>query len=254
MKSLTTRYRQLKRELQYLKGYVDLDRTILGAVARDGLTLFDAQKQTAFDALRGASAMMGPRAEVTHAYPVSGESLAYRGYRTEEPLGAGMVSSAPLLDIAHGLLQLGRDPGVYDTLALARRLLTTNQPELARLTEAMIATARKGDAHPEAKILANAPLWDDLTPVIQRILERPALVNALMAAMELPTTAQLGASCCATPCAAATRAPRPRPLRSGCATAAARPTATARAMCSSCLRAAATKRKCACAATWRARW
>ena len=171
--------------------YVDLDRTILGAVARDGLTLFDAQKQTGFDALRGASAMIGPRVEVTHAY-ANGEQLTYRGYKTEEPLGAGMVSTAPLLDIAHGLLQIGRDPGIYDTLALARRLITTNQPELARLTEAMVATARKGDAHPEAQVLANAPLWDDLTPVIQRIVERPALFNALMAAMELPTTAQLG--------------------------------------------------------------
>lgn len=171
--------------------YVDLDRTILGAVARDGLTLFDPQKQTGFDVLRGASAMVGSRVEATHSYS-NGEQLAYRGYKTEEALGAGMVSISPLLDIAHGLFQYARDPNIYDTLALARRLLTQNQPQLAQLTEALIATARKGDAHPEAQILVNAPMWDDMVPLIAQITARPALVNALMAAMELPTTAQLG--------------------------------------------------------------
>lgn len=175
----------------FLYRYVDLDRTILGAVARDGLTLFDPQKQTGFDMLRGASAMVGPRVEATHTYP-DGEQLAYRGYKTEEPLGAGMVSTAPLLDIAHGLFQYARDPNIYDTLALARRLLSQNQPQLARLTEALIATARKGDVHPEAMLLANAPLWDDMVPIIAQITARPALVNALMAAMELPSTVALG--------------------------------------------------------------
>jgi hypothetical protein len=170
---------------------VDLDRPVLGAFARDGLTLFDPQKQTGFDALRGASAMVGPRVEATHTY-AGGEQLDYRGYKTEEALGAGTVSTSPLLDIMHGFLQLGRDPGVYDVLALTRRLLSTNQPELARLTEAIIATARKGDAHPEAQILATAPLWDDLNPLLVQILARPTLVRDLMAAMELPSTAQLG--------------------------------------------------------------
>ena len=171
--------------------YTDLDRTVLGALSRDGLTLFDPQKQTGFDALRGASAMVGPRVEAVHTY-ANGEQLDYRGYKTEEPLGAGMVSTSPLLDIAHGFLQMGRFPDIYDTLALAKRLLTNNQAELARLTEAIIATSRKGDAHPEAQILANAPLWDDLNPLLVQVLARPTLVRDLMAAMELPSTAQLG--------------------------------------------------------------
>jgi hypothetical protein len=171
--------------------YVDLDRTILGALARDGLTLFDPQKQTGFDALRGASAMVGPRVEATHAYE-NGEQLAYRGYKTQEPLGAGTVSTSPLLDIAHGFLQMGRDPGIYDVLALARRLMAQNQGEIARLTEAIIATARKADVHPEAQILATAPLWDDLNPLLVQILARPTLTANLMAAMELPSTAALG--------------------------------------------------------------
>ncbi|HVV81919.1 MAG TPA: hypothetical protein VHE35_02525 [Kofleriaceae bacterium] len=176
---------------QLVYRYVDLDRTVLGALARDGLSLFDPVKQTGFDLLRGASAMMGPRVAATHTYE-DGETLDYRGYKTEEPQGAGMISDAPLLDLAQGFLQMARDPDILDVTALARRLLQQNQPELARLTEAIITAARKGDDHPEAQILPNAPLWDDLNPLLVQVLARPALVNALMAAMELPSTAQLG--------------------------------------------------------------
>lgn len=162
--------------------YTDLDKTVLAAVARDGISLFDPQKGTAFDLTRGASALVGERVEQTRTY-ANGETLTYRGYDT---------ATSPLLDMTYGYLQVLRDPSIQDTLALAQVLLTTREAELARLTEAFIAAARKGDNHPEAAIDPDAPLWDDLTPVIRQILARPALVNALLAAMERPETALLG--------------------------------------------------------------
>src|SRR6185503_6969255 len=58
--------------------------------------------------------------------------------------------------------------------------------------EAAITTARLGDAHPEAAIPADAPLWDDLMPVVRQIVARPQLVRALLTALQLPETKELG--------------------------------------------------------------
>jgi hypothetical protein len=162
--------------------YVDLDKTVLAALARDGIQLFDPQKGTALDLTRGASALVGTRVEATKTY-ANGESLTYRGYDT---------ATSPLLDMSYAYLSILRDPAINDTLALAQVLLQTKEPEVAQLAEAIISAARKGDGHPEAIIPADAPLWDDLIPVIRQILARPQLVRNLLAAMERPETAQLG--------------------------------------------------------------
>lgn len=162
--------------------YVDLDKTVMAALARDGVQLFDPQKGTAFDLLRGASALVGPRLEATKTYD-NGESLTYRGYQIDE---------SPLLDMSYGYLQLLRDPAIYDTLALAKTVVQDHEADAARLAEAVIAAARKADNHPEASIVASAPMWDDMMPIIRQILDRPALVQALMTAMEKPEVAQLG--------------------------------------------------------------
>ncbi|MBZ0235254.1 MAG: hypothetical protein K8M05_23195, partial [Deltaproteobacteria bacterium] len=162
--------------------YVDLDKTVLAALARDGIQLFDPQKGTAFDLARGASALVGPRMPATRTYG-NGETLEYRGYDTTD---------SPLLDMTFAYLSILRDPAINDTLALASVLLSTREAEVAQLAEAIISAARKGDSHPEAVIPPDAPLWDDLIPVIRQILSRPQLVRSLLAAMERPETAQLG--------------------------------------------------------------
>ncbi|MBK9037146.1 MAG: hypothetical protein IPL61_38860 [Myxococcales bacterium] len=162
--------------------YVDLDSTVLAALARDGLALFDPGKGTALDLLRGASALVGARQSVTRTY-ANGETLDYRGYDTAQ---------SPLLDLGYGYTQLLRDPGIVDTLALGRELVTNREPELARLVEAMVVAFRKGDNHPEATVAADAPLWDDLIPVLRQIAANPALFTALMTALEQPEVAQLG--------------------------------------------------------------
>ncbi|MBZ0235210.1 MAG: hypothetical protein K8M05_22975, partial [Deltaproteobacteria bacterium] len=162
--------------------YVDLDKTVLAALARDGIQLFDPQKGTAFDLARGASALVGPRMPATKTYG-NGETLEYRGYDTTD---------SPLLDMSYAYLSILRDPAIGDTLALANVLLSTREAEVAQLAEAIISAARKGDSHPEAVIPPDAPLWDDLVPVIRQILARPQLVRNLLAAVERPETAQLG--------------------------------------------------------------
>jgi hypothetical protein len=56
----------------------------------------------------------------------------------------------------------------------------------------MIQVARLGDTFPTAEILANAPLWDDMRPLLQQITANPQLVHDLIVALERPEVAQLG--------------------------------------------------------------
>jgi hypothetical protein len=162
--------------------YLDLDRTIVGALARDATTLLDPAHGTALDLVRGASLLLGDRAAQTHTFD-DGSTLAYTGYDT---------SDAPLLDIAYAFIQLLGDANADDTLALAAQLFSSHQAMTARLVENMIATARLGDMFPMAQILDNAPLWDDMRPLLAKITADPKLVHDLLVALERPEVAQLG--------------------------------------------------------------
>jgi hypothetical protein len=181
--------------------YVDLDKTVLTALARDSVDLFDPGKGTALDLLRGTSALMGGRVEATKTFD-SGEQLAYRGYD---------LSQSALLDMLYGYLQILRDPNIYYVLGLGKQLIANHEPQVARLAEAVVVAARKADAHPEAVIPANKALWDDLihgtcikdplhadptrercpagfrfSKVLPDILAKPGLALALMRALERP--------------------------------------------------------------------
>jgi hypothetical protein len=165
-----------------LYDYVDLDKTVLTALTRDAVKLFDPQQGTAFDLLRGSSALMGPRVMATRTYE-DGETLDYRGYD---------LTQSAMLDMLYGYSTLLRDPNIYDTLILARTIVVDHQDAGAELAEAVITAARKGDAHPEAQIPTDAPMWDDMIPVLRRIAQKPALVRALLETMEGPEAVQLG--------------------------------------------------------------
>lgn len=161
--------------------YIDLDRTVLAALARDARTLFDPLRGTALDLLRGASALIGARQTTTHTYG-DGSTIEYRGYDT---------SSSALLELLHGILGLLRDPAIDDTLGLLRSLLVDHEPEAARLFEAMFEVADLGDQHPEAVLGTSSALYDDLVPVVQEILATPGLAEDLLRALEDPALRNL---------------------------------------------------------------
>jgi len=162
--------------------YFDLGKTPLGALSRDASDLFDPTKGTALDLARGASALLGPRVSAEKTFD-NGTQLTYRGYD---------ATQSPLLDMAYGYLQVLRDPNVRDLLGLVDTLLANHPAAAARLMEDAIATARLGDSHPEAQILASAPFWDDMMPVVRGILNDPGLTHDLLVALERPETAELG--------------------------------------------------------------
>ena len=165
--------------------YVDLSRTVIGAVGHDVSRLFDPaggpSGSIAFDLMRGASALLGPRVPATRAFTAA--PFSYLGYDTTQ---------SPLLDELYGWSQLLRDPGIGDVLDLGQTLLADHSAAAARFLEAAIATARLGDAHPEAQILPSAPMWDELMPIVRQIIAKPALVNALFDAFQQPQVKELG--------------------------------------------------------------
>jgi hypothetical protein len=156
--------------------YLDLAKTLSGALGHDTYALLDPARGTALDLVRGSSLLLGDRAPQTRTFD-DGATLAYRGYDT---------TNAPLLDMAYAFTQLLRDPSITDTLALSDQLFGAHQAATARLLEAAITAARLGDAHPEAEILADAPLWDDMWPLLQRITANPKLVSDLLDALKRP--------------------------------------------------------------------
>ncbi len=168
---------------QPLYDYVDIDKTMFAALARDGIQLFDPQKGTALDLLRGTSALMGPRQTATRTYD-NGATIEYRGFESAQ---------SPLLDMLFGTFQMLRDPTIYDALALTKAIFTDHEPEVARLVEAIVDTARVGDLYPAALLEEGSPIFDDMVPVLQKILATPGLTEDLLTAMEAPQVAKLGA-------------------------------------------------------------
>jgi hypothetical protein len=165
--------------------YVDLSSTVIGAVGHDVSRLFDPSGgpagSIAFDFMRGASALLGPRAMATRAF--SAAPFSYLGYDTTQ---------SPLLDLIYGWSQLLRDPSIGDFLDLGETLLADHSAAAARFLEAAITAARLGDAHPEAQILASAPMWDEMMPIVRQILARPLLVSALFTAFQQTPVKELG--------------------------------------------------------------
>lgn len=162
--------------------YFDVTKTLIGAMSNDQVALIDpARGGTALDLFRSAAYLMGERAEHTRTFD-NGQTLTYRGYDT---------ANSPLLDMAYAFATLLRDPNILDTLALNDELFANHRPVVARLLEAAIVAARTADEHPEAEIAANAALWDDLQPHLQKIVANPELMKDLLDAMAKPETRQV---------------------------------------------------------------
>lgn len=161
------------------------DDTLLVALARDARALLDPEQGTGIDLVRGAGALMGPRAPATREY--EGGVLEYNGFDTTQ---------APILDALHAGLQVLRDPNTGDLLALARTLLDQHEPTAAELAEALLnaldVPGDLGELGDRAQLEADSRLLDDLVPVLQKILDEPGLLEELLTVLHDPKVVQLG--------------------------------------------------------------
>lgn len=164
---------------QTLYKYLDLDGTVFGGLAREGLSLMDPQKDTTLGLVWGMGALLGPRMSKTQLYMDSAGgmlgSLAYSGFDTTQ---------SPVLDMAHSFVQLLGDPNADQTFQSVATLLNQYESPTARLIGAMLDASDRGKKHPEAVVPETSTLYDDMMPIVNRVLAVPGLPEDLLAALE----------------------------------------------------------------------
>jgi hypothetical protein len=166
--------------------YINLDTTLIAALSRDAIRIMDPVKRTGTKLLIGLSALLGDRIDTSKAGE-SGETLSYKGFDTKK---------APLLDLAHAALSLGRDPGIDDTLDAAVKLLKEHENETARLLGAAfdVKDLSKLAKYGGARLDPKSNYFDDLIAVVQKIAvkDNGKLLEDLIAALGDPRTKNLG--------------------------------------------------------------
>lgn len=187
-----SRGRALRSDGKTLYQYAELDGSLLLAGLAEARNLVDDTpgatggqgRNMLFGMLQGASLLAGSRSMLSKVR--EGETLTYQGFDPKDSM---------LLDLTHGAAQLLRfQPAtagvdIADSLRGLRTLLAdpVNETPLARATLALLTAAdeAKKPSYDTAKIPENSTLFDDLVPIIQRLLavDDGALAEDLVAAM-----------------------------------------------------------------------
>ncbi|HZS41070.1 MAG TPA: hypothetical protein VFF06_29780 [Polyangia bacterium] len=161
--------------------YLNLDGTVIGGLTRETQQLMDPTNDKTFGLVYGLAAMLGPRQSQTKMYmdPTGGMigALTYQGFDT---------SQAAALDLAHAFIQLLGDPNADQTFQATATLIANHESETARVVGAMIDASDRGKNHPEAQVPANSTIYDELQPLIVRILHVPGLAQDIVRAMTDP--------------------------------------------------------------------
>ncbi|PID38262.1 MAG: hypothetical protein CSB49_06440 [Proteobacteria bacterium] len=161
--------------------YLDLDRTLLGAFARDAIQLLDPDRDTLLKTLQGLTALLGPRKQLSRV-GIGGDQLAYRGFDT---------GRSPLLDLAHAVLTMLRDPAIVQTLEGLRQLFVDHEPILART---VAAARRAGDIakkYPSRKVEPTSTVYDEIFTLLRQLVDTPGLLDDVLKAMTDPKTKNL---------------------------------------------------------------
>jgi hypothetical protein len=151
---------------QPLYDYVDLDTTVLAALARDSVKLLDSSTDRAFQLAMGATGLLGDRMASAKAYPASAagadgtSTLPFTGFDT---------AHAPLLDLLYSFMQVLRDPTTDSTLDLVKILLRDHEGVTSRLVGAALDAKEIGKKHPEAQLEPTSNLYDDLVPLLRQV-------------------------------------------------------------------------------------
>lgn len=197
--------RALRSDGKLLYRYADLDGSLLRALLAEAPRLLaDAPAQPGgmprdmlLGLLRGASLLAGARTDTSKS--LDGEALSYRGFdRSDSALLDAVYGAAQLLRFrASTASAAGQD--VIDAARAVRSLLAepANESPLARGLKALLDAAdeSKRPAHAAAKLPADSTLFDDLVPVLQRLLavDDGKLAEDVVAALTDPHALGLGA-------------------------------------------------------------
>jgi len=172
--------------------YINLDDTVLAALLREAPALLDPQLDIPLRMVAGVEKLLGPRAG-THKDYAGQPGLDYTGFDT---------TASPLLDLVYSYVQLlgysdiGDSSGA-DMARLLRGLwllLRDQESVVARSFQAMAKAfdEAKKPAYAAAALAEDATLYDDLAPVLVRMVRVPGLVPDVLQALGDPQVAPLG--------------------------------------------------------------
>jgi hypothetical protein len=192
------------KEDDVLYRYIDTSHVFAASLMADLKPLTNpdpkAKHETLMYAFAGSQPLFGAREAQTKCYSPDKNDpkkcadpaslLAYDGFKT---------SDAALLDLVYAFGQLMGDPSMDDTLHYVRSLfrpdLATSPDhigELARIAGAGLQMKEIADKHPEAKIPAATPLWDEMLDIATQIAQEPGLLEDVLRALGNDASQNLG--------------------------------------------------------------
>ncbi|HNN96680.1 MAG TPA: hypothetical protein PKI03_30635 [Pseudomonadota bacterium] len=173
--------------------YQNLDDTILAALLRETPGLLDPSKDIPLRLASGLRQLLGNRVPATRDYGAeNGGALAYTGFDTSSS------KDAPLVDLIHAFVQiLGFSNTGTDASHLLRTVYLLLRDQESPLARNLSAVAKAFDeakkpAYDSATVAEDSTLYDDLAPILVRLMRQPALMADVVAAMSDPAVADLG--------------------------------------------------------------
>lgn len=161
--------------------YLDVDRTMLAGVAREGPGLMRRDAPTLLDLTHGLPLLLGPRTMRSVSYGAA--TITVPGPRTEE--GA-------LFDLLHAGGQVLHRDETVDALIATEMLLRDHLDVVAPLIDAMWYGDARADAYPAAALEQPSNFWDDMLRVGTWIAQEPGLTEALLRSLADPRSKRLG--------------------------------------------------------------
>lgn len=168
-----------------LYDYIDTSRTFAAQTTKDLKPLVssdpEAKHETLMDLMGGLPVVMGPRETKSRRY--GNTKVEYDGVRTKD---------SPALDLVYALGTILGDKSADSTLAMVRRLFTTQSASMARVTGAMNEAFDIAQRHPEAAIPRTSTFWDENIEMLQKIAKEPGLLEDMLRALATPEAQKLG--------------------------------------------------------------
>lgn len=173
--------------------YQNLDDTILAALLRETPALLDANRDIPLRLVAGTRQLLGARATAQKDYGADqGGVHVYQGFDSSSP------QAAPLVDLVYSFVQLlGFSNTGTDASGLLRTVYLLLRDQESLLSRNLNAVAKAFDeakkpAYDAAQLAEDSTLYDDLAPILVRLLRQPALMQDLVAAMADPAVADIG--------------------------------------------------------------
>ncbi len=159
--------------------YIDTSQTLTAALVRDLEPLLNPDPnapggETVLNLLAGAQLLYGQPKEVSSPWANGG---SYPSFDTQ---------TSPLLDLLHAVGQIFAHPQSDSWLLMAEQLMRDNEGDMARVIGAALKAREIGNQFPNVGLDPQSTFWDELMPVVVKLLQNEGLFRRVMAALKNP--------------------------------------------------------------------